>query len=310
MPGKLFRVLAPFVFGGGLIFLLTRFTNLEEVSRLLARFPTRVNLLIFLLLALYFLLKFFTLSLLIKTAKLPLAPPIVAVVFAGGELARELPIALIFPALAVWKKGRLGGAKIVAVPFLQVVLELASALFFLALFGLGDLAVFRWVGIGGFLAILVFLLFVDLFAKIASLLPFAKKISKEFYSGLNNLIDLKILKKVFLLVLSYQFFLALVFYQIVLAVGIERISLPEAISVFGANFVGAVISPLPFDLGITESTGFLILTHMGATPESALSAMFAQRATVALSSWFLFGVVFGLFFKEIKKIIFGKEPEN
>jgi len=305
--GIIFRVITPFIFGGGLIFFLTRFTNLGEVGQLLAKFPTKINLLIFFSLALYFSFKFLTLSLLVKTAKLPLTFPMVAAAFAGGELARELPIAVIFPALAIWKKAKLGGVRIVAVPFLQVALELSAALFFLALFGLGDLTIFHWIGIGGILAILVFLLFIENFLKIVSLVPFAKKISLEFLTGLKNLIDFKILARFFLLALTYQFFLALIFYQIILAIGIENVSLPQAVSVFGANFVAAVISPLPFDLGVTESTGFLILTHMGATPESALSAMFAQRAIVVLSSWFLFGAICGLVFGEIRKFVFEKE---
>lgn len=303
MLKKIVHIFLSLCFSAGLIFLLTRFTHLAEVGRLLLQFPTRTDISFFVLLVFYFVFKFLTLFLLVRLARLPLTLPIVAFVFAVGELARELPIAIIFPALAIWKKEQFGGVRLIAVPFFQVVLELAAAFSFLALFGLGHWNVVHWIGIGGILIILLFLFFIEYVSRLVSFLPLIKKTGGEFFYSLRVLLDFKLVVRIFPLVMVYQLFLALVFFQIILAIGVENVSLPQAVAVFGANFVAAVLSPLPFDLGVTESTGFLILTQIGATPEQALSAMFAQRAIVALSSWFLFGVVLGLSFDKIKKLV-------
>lgn len=298
---KFVKISSPVVVGGGLIWLLTRFTDVGQVGQILANFSLKINFLIFLALLLYFSVKFFTTRLLVQTAELPLTFPLISVAFAVGELARELPIAVIFPALAIWKKKQLGGVKIIAVPFIQVTLELAAAFFFLTIFGLGDLTFFHFVGIVGILGITLFLFLAKSFLQILNFFPFLKKISSEFVVGVQGLTSFNTLSRFFILALIYQFLMGLVFYQIILAIGITDVSLKEAISIFAANFTAAVISPLPFDLGVTESTGFLILTYMGVKSEAALSVMFAHRAVVALSSWFLFGIILGLVFGEFKK---------
>lgn len=308
----LLRALIPLFIGGGLVWLLTRFTDLEKVGSILQSFPAKVNILIFFFLVLYFSFKFLTTFLWVKYAKLPITLGLIATIFAGGELAREIPIAIIFPALAIWKKEKFG-LRILAIPFLQVTLEFAAALFLLAIFGLGQFKIFHFIGIAGILSIITFLIIVnnlsfliENFLKLLSFLPFVKRVHLEFFPSLRNLVSIKPLVRFFALALIYQLFLAIVFYEIILALGVKDITFTEAVSVFAANFVAAVISPLPFDLGVTESSGFLILTSFGQTPEIALSIMFANRAVVALSSWFLFGIIVAATFFEIRKFFFEK----
>jgi apolipoprotein N-acyltransferase len=79
------------IFGFIIIFILVQFTDFPKVVKLIISTPGRLNLLIFLFLALYYGLKFLLERFLILKLGLTVEGKRIALLFAAAELVREFP---------------------------------------------------------------------------------------------------------------------------------------------------------------------------------------------------------------------------
>ncbi|OGD85659.1 hypothetical protein A2Z23_00095 [Candidatus Curtissbacteria bacterium RBG_16_39_7] len=194
----------------------------------------------------------------------------------------------------------------------QLPLELAACFLILAAFGLGNLPFFR---IASFLVFLLICLFLFLLKKIS--IPKFLKLPKtglrqriyrffvDLKLGLEQILSWQNLAISFLFILSYILSLATVLYFVSQATGFSSLSITQAWSAFALIYIALVFSPIPADWGVSESSGFVLLSFLGATRESALASMLTFRIIFSSTTWIVSGVVFWFLWNEIKNFLLG-----
>lgn len=303
-----------FIIGIGIIAILAQFTDFPKVLALIAAVPGKINLLIFGFLALYYFLKFTVERLLISKLNLAVTTQRIALLFAVAEMSREFPaVPLLAGMIAATRQGeKFFPLKLFSALISQLPLELASCFLILALFGFGNLP---------FLRLAAFLIFILIFGLLMLLkavpIPkflrvakggLAQKAAKALLSlkeGLVQLLSWQTLALAFSLVFVYMLSLATVFYLVATAAGFEDLNLTGAWSASALIYIALIFSPLPADWGVSESSGFVLLSFLGSNTEAALASMLTFRIIFSSVTYLLILAIFWFLWDEIKKFLAG-----
>lgn len=299
-------------FGILIIILLTRFTNAGKVLGLLLSFPTKLSFLVLFFLLIYFLLKFTLSRYLLKSLGFPFTFKRMLIIFGAGELARELPVGLILFTIIFASRPKTFPLSFFAAGLIQPYIEVFSAVFLVSVFGFGKVDEVRLAAIVLMVVMIIFLVLVRYLSLPKFLTPQKDKQSlwgrikiaaAEIKYGIDTLLSWPILLKSFPLATLYLSSLAIVLFWIARSVGAQTISIFDAIPVYAFSFFWAMISPIPIDLGVTETAGFLSLSAFGVGREEALATMIATRIIVSGFSWLVFGTIFWILFSEIREFV-------
>jgi len=310
----IFRKIIFIFFGLVLIVLLFSFTDVLKVVDLLVGFPLRVNFLLFLVLAFYFLIKFQMARFLISKLGIGLSWQKIALVFSIGELAREIPIGpgafLLF--LTKPQAQSFFPLKLFAAPIVQISVDIFIVFSILLLLGVANFPLVRPFALAGISIIVVLALlvkkfslpnFVINFGQKSGILPRTVQAGVEIKKGIEELLNLKTLLFASFISFGYLTTWAFLLFFISQATGFGLITIRGAFSTIALIYLAAILSPLPIDLGVMESAGFGVLIAWGATKEAALATMLIFRTILFLSSWMIFVIIYWLLREEIDKIV-------
>lgn len=241
------------------------------------------------------------------------------IVFGAGELARELPVGLILFTIIFASRPKTFPLSFFAAGLIQPYVEVFSAVFLVSVFGFGKVGEIRLAAIALMIVMIIFLVLVRYLSLPKFLTPQKDKKSlwgrikiaaSEIKQGINTLVSWPILLKSFPLATLYLSSLSIVLFWIARSVGAETFSVFDAIPTYAFSFFWAMVSPIPIDLGVTETAGFLSLSAFGVGREEALATMIATRVIVSGFSWLIFGTIFWVLFAEIKEFLNQKKSKE
>ncbi len=299
-------------FGIFVIAILAQFTNFPKVLSLILESPAKLNFAIIVFLALYYFLKFQVERFLISKLKLKVTAKRVALLFAVAEMAREFPtVPVLAGIVAATKKGeRFFPLKMFSALIPQLPLELAACFLILAIFGFGNLPFFK---LGAFLVFLLIFVFLFLLKTISipKFLTSAKsgvkqKIGKALTDLKEGLVQILIgqnLVVAFFFIFFYVLSLATVLYFVAQASGFESLSLTGAWAAAALIYIALVFSPFPADWGVSESSGFVLLSFLGASREAALASMLTFRIVFSTITYLVISAIFWFLWSEIRDFI-------
>lgn len=300
------------LFGIVVIAILAQFTNFPKVLRLIAQTPGRINLLIFIFLALYYFFKFQVERFLISKLDLKVTTKRVALLFAVAETAREFPaIPILAGIVAATKHGeRFFPLKMFSALISQLPLELASCFLILSIFGFGNLPFFKLASFLVFVLIFIFLFALKTIS-VPKFLTRAKvgikhKIGKALLNlkeGLAQILIWQNLLISFLFIFSYILALSTVLFFVAQASGFDELSITGAWSSFALIYIALVFSPFPADWGVSEPSGFVLLSFLGASSEVALASMLTFRIIFSTATYLIVGTVVWFLWSEIRDFI-------
>jgi len=318
---QILKSLLFFAFGILLIFILAQFTDFSKVIKLILATPGRLNFLIFLPLVLYYLLKFLLERFLILKLGLVVTARHIALLFAVAELVREFPtIPILMAASATTRQGeKFFPMRLFSALVPQLPLEIAVCFLILAIFGFGNLPHLR---LAAFLAVVLIFVFLVILKKISipqfltsSGTGLRGKIAKmllDLKEGLEQILIWQNLAASFLLILFYFLSLGTAFYFVAQASGFGQLKLTQAWSSFALIYAALVFSPMPADWGVSESSGFILLSFLGASREAALASMLTFRIIFSSATYLTTGVIFWFLRSEIGDFVIGfaKPPKK
>lgn len=306
---QIFRGFAFIIFGILIILALGQLTDFGKVAALTFQSLGRINLLVLVFLAIYYFLKFQTERFLISKLDLAATGKRIALLFAIAESVREFPtIPLLIAVSATTKQGgKFFPLRMFAALTPQLPLEIAACFLMLAAFGFRNLPYLQLaslLAVLGTFTVLVILGRMEvpkfLISEKGNFWQKFVKILLDLKYGLERVLDWKNLLISFLLIFCYILSLATVLYLISSATGFAKLGLTQAWSVFALIYIAIIFSPLPGDWGISESSGFILLSFLGSSPESALATMLSFRIIFSSATYLLIGAICWFLWSDIQ----------
>jgi len=293
-----------FVFGLALLLLLASITNIRRVLLLVVQFPEGLVPAVVALFILYEAVKFsqwyFLLSML--TPGVPWRKALLA--FAGGEATRAVPGSAYFQAYLLDQLRGPGFALSAAVTTAMMGFEIAVTLTLLMLLGIDQWGWVKPVIFGSMVLFAVLALAfrrtsLPLIARIALPNPVGRYRRelldgiRVFMIGLRDLLTLKALVGGFGLALCYLVVAALALQLISLGIAPGSVKVLETVSVYAFAVLASLLSPVPFDIGITEGSGLAAFVAYGMRRDEALATMITLRVLSSLTP-LVFAVIVAL----------------
>ena len=307
MPSAIRKLLSPKVFipvvlTVGVVILLFSFGNPRKILELMLSFPRTYLLWFLLLMVVYEAFRFAQWWFLLRHegVRVPLKAQLFS--FAGGETTKFMPIGNYFQNYLLKAVEGTDFAFSSAVTTMVILFEVAVSLTGLVILPLDGWTWLRPLTlVGGAAAIMAGWLLYKFHGTLdpphwirrrewlrTAFEQYAAAL-RQFGAGARNMLRWRVLGIGYLLATAYLVAAGAAFYLVLLGLGVNNVSLGQALAVYFFSLALGLIIPIPVDLGIIELTGVGALLALGVERNAAITAMLLFRvlslgASVAIAA--------------------------
>lgn len=285
---KIFRpkVLIPVILSASLVAALLVFANVQKVLSLLLGFQRQYLLYFLLLMLAYEIVRAAEWHFVLK--KLDIRVPLRMQLFTylAGELAKGLPIGNFFPSYLLAEAKAAEPGRATAPTTVIILVEVAVSLAGLVLLGVGDWGWLRpTILLGSFVALALTLALLRWYDDAApprwmlqrEKMRKALRQLRTFREGARALLQPRVLVVELAFGTIYLVLAGLALYTVAAGLGIQNLTVWQAIAVYFFSLAVGLLIPIPVDIGLIEMGGIGALLAFGVDRSAAVSAMLLFR---------------------------------